>query len=100
VLGEGYRLVIHAQGGLAAMLFLDVRLAPAPLPTPFGTAHLDLGTALGTPILPMGSPSLPIDLVVPTVPQLAGLVLYSQAVVLRAGAGLRWTNLLGDLVFF
>ena len=76
-----------------------MRLTPTPMPSPFGIQQIDLSTALGIPVLPMTGTPLPIDLVVPVTPALAGLVLDSQAIVLRAGVGLSWTNLIGDVVF-
>jgi len=99
MLGSSYRLVIHARGGSAALLFLDVRLTPQPIASAIGLQHIDPGTALNTPILPMGEPTRHVDLTMPVVPALAGLVLYSQAVVLR-GSVLRWTNAIGDRILW
>ncbi|MEM7201542.1 MAG: VCBS repeat-containing protein [Planctomycetota bacterium] len=94
-LGGNYRLTLRAAEGQGAIVFFDVGTLPAPIATPFGTLQLDLVRGIETPILPLTSAPLDLDVFLPPLASAAGLTLYSQAAVLRP-AGIVLTNLVGD----
>ncbi len=98
--GRIYRLDAYARYGqaTAALPYFSLATATIPIP-PVGTIGIDPAQAIQLPPFPISSGSGvgTLSLPIPLVPALAGIPIYTQAI-LQNGTHLRLTNVVGDVV--
>lgn len=102
--GHTYQLDVYSRYGPATQLemafpYFSTATAHIPLP-PFGTIGIDPNQMIALPpfVVPQPAGKGSLQFPVPNVPALAGITIYSQALLQQYPGQLRLTNVVGDVI--